>query len=258
MNVEAIKAFDDNYIWLLTESDSAYCAVVDPGDEEPVIERIEQLGLQLSAILITHKHYDHTGGVKALKKRWPEVLVFGPGDESIDVVQLVVKENDTIALPHMDFSLKVMQVPGHTEGHVAYLSSDNLFCGDTLFAGGCGRVFTGTFEQMTHSLARIRQLPGQTKVFCAHEYTQANLGFASWVEPDSPAILARVQMTNKMREQNLATVPSVLADELETNPFLRVNQPGVIAAAQKWAGKSLTGEVDVFTALRQWKDQDYD
>jgi len=258
MNVEPIRAFEDNYIWLITDGSSQNCAVVDPGDEEPVIEVLEQRGLLLTSILVTHKHYDHVGGIDALRKRYADVVVFGPGNEAIAQVMQVVIDNEKISLPGLDLAFKVLSVPGHTEGHVAYLGYDSLFCGDTLFAGGCGRVFTGTFEQMSGSLDRIRSLTEDTMIYCAHEYTQANIGFGLWVEPDSEALRQRKIKVDEAVVKNQPTVPSCLQDELETNPFLRVEETHVIEAAEKWAGRRLNSNAEVFAALRQWKDRDYD
>ena len=258
MNIEPIRAFDDNYIWLITTGKSNSCAIVDPGDEIPVLEVLQERGLQLSAILITHKHYDHTGGVAELRRQFPGVVVFGPGNESIAQVTNVVTEGDKVSLSGMDLNFEVLSIPGHTEGHVAYLGYGVLFCGDTLFAGGCGRVFTGTFKQMSDSLDRIRQLPPDTRLYCAHEYTQANIGFGLWVEPESQALKQRKQVVDDAVKNGIPTVPSTLEEELKSNPFLRVEVPEVIAAAEKWAEKSLINNAEVFTALRQWKDRDYD
>lgn len=258
LQVVALPAFDDNYIWLLKRDGVATCAVVDPGDEDPVIEYCHAHGLALSAILITHKHGDHTGGVQALKQRWPQAVVYGPAHEPITVVKEKLGEGDEIVLRDLLLDLRVLGVPGHTEGHIAYYGNGQLFCGDTLFAGGCGRVFSGTFEQLSDSLRQIADLPQSTQVYCAHEYTLANLGFAQWVEPDSPALRKRIEDDKNKRSRGLATLPSSLELELATNPFLRTGEPTVIAAAEKWAGRSLSGHRDVFKALRQWKDRDYD
>ncbi len=258
MIIKPLRAFEDNYIWLITLDGIEHCAVVDPGDEEPVIAELDKRGLTLAAILVTHKHYDHTGGIDALKKQYPHVEVFGPGNESIRQIDHVVEDQQKISIPGMNLDFEVLSIPGHTEGHVGYLGNGVLFCGDTLFAGGCGRVFTGNFEQMSASLERISQLPPETQLYCAHEYTQANVGFGLWVEPQSVLLQQRKQSVEIAVAQARPTVPSSLQEELETNPFLRVEQPNVIAAAERWAGKPLKSNADVFTALRQWKDSDYD
>jgi len=258
VHIEPLHAFEDNYIWLITRDGTDACAVVDPGDEEPVVSELEKRGLRLTTILITHKHYDHTGGVDALIKRYPDVEVFGPGNESINHISHSVEDHQQISLPDMNLEFEVLCIPGHTEGHVAYLGNGILFCGDTLFAGGCGRVFSGTFEQMSASLERIGKLPPETQLYCAHEYTQANLGFGLWVEPQSEPLKKRSQSVEAAVKQGVPTVPSSLQEELETNPFLRVEQQNVISAAEKWAGRPLKNNVEVFTALRQWKDRDYD
>lgn len=258
LEVIPLPAFDDNYIWLLRGADDDACAVVDPGDEEPVIEHLERHGWRLDAILITHKHGDHTGGVAELKRRWPAARVVGPAHEPISGLDHRLSEGDTIDLTVPRASFRVLEVPGHTEGHLAYFGEGMLFCGDTLFAAGCGRVFSGTFEQLSDSLRRIAALPPETLVYCAHEYTLANLGFARWVEPENPALLAREKLERRKRENGQATLPSTLALELATNPFLRTGEAAVIRAAEHWAGRPLQGHREVFRALRQWKDRDYD
>ncbi|MGD2117495.1 MAG: hydroxyacylglutathione hydrolase [Chromatiales bacterium] len=258
LQVQAIPAFDDNYIWLLQQDGSPACAVVDPGDEVPVLQALQQQGLQLTAILITHKHYDHVGGIAGLKQQFPDATVFGPAHENISGIDVKLAEGDVVEIAGTGLSFQVLDVPGHTEGHIAYYGYDSLFCGDTLFAAGCGRVFSGSFQQLSAALQKIKQLPTQTRVYCAHEYTLDNLGFAAWVEPDSQQIKARQQADQQLREQGQATVPSLLGDELQTNPFLRTGQPAVIAAAQRWVGHELDNDEQVFTALRQWKDRDYD
>jgi hydroxyacylglutathione hydrolase len=258
LEIRPIPAFDDNYIWLLSRQGYDGCAVVDPGDEDPVIERLRHEGLRLDAILITHKHGDHVGGIRGLKAEWPDAVVYGPAGEPIKTLERRLRDGDRVSLDGLRVSFDVLEVPGHTEGHIAYLGEGALFCGDTLFAGGCGRVFSGTFEQLSASLQRIAALPGDTRVFCAHEYTMANLGFAAWVEPDSAALQARVARDRHARESDRPTVPSLLADELATNPFMRTADPSVIAAAEAWAGQPLAGRDAVFRALRTWKDRDYD
>ena len=256
MEITPLEAFDDNYIWLLRQGDIV--VVVDPGDEDPVLEFLAQEGLKLAAILITHKHGDHTGGVEALLAKYPEIPVYGPTNETASGVNQKVADGDEVRIEGLDATFQVMDVPGHTEGHVAYYGEGVLFCGDTLFAAGCGRVFTGTHQQLHDSLQRIAALPPQTLCYCAHEYTIDNLGFAKWVEPESAAIQQRDQQAKAMRSEGKPTVPSSLALELETNPFLRTDQTAVIQAAENYAGQKLQSGAEVFTAVRTWKDKAYD
>ncbi|MCU0765944.1 MAG: hydroxyacylglutathione hydrolase [Gammaproteobacteria bacterium] len=256
--IEPIRAFDDNYIWLLRQPGATACAVVDPGDEDPVLERLAADRLFLAAILVTHKHGDHVGGVAALKGRFPDAVVYGPAGEPIPRRDVAVRDGDLVDVAALGARFAVLGVPGHTEDHVAYLTDGALFCGDTLFAAGCGRVFSGTFEQLHASLQRLAILPEETAVYCAHEYTEANLGFAEWVEPSSAAIQARLAEVRALRERDAPTVPSRIGIERATNPFLRVAEPAVVAAAERWAGHRLGDGARVFRALRTWKDRDYD
>jgi hydroxyacylglutathione hydrolase len=258
LHISPIPAFEDNYIWLLRDPESARAAVVDPGDEEPVLATLETQGLTLDSILVTHHHYDHIGGVEALREAFPQARVFGPSDRRIRPLTDVVGEGDEVPIPGLPEGLRVLEVPGHTATHIAYLGSGALFCGDTLFAAGCGRVFDGTFGQLSASLARIAALPGETLCYCAHEYTLANLGFAKWVEPESSAIAKRQQAALALRRADRPTVPSRLSEELATNPFLRVAVPAVKAAAEAASGRSLADEAEIFMALRRWKDEKYD
>ncbi len=256
--IHAIPAFDDNYIWLLRHPDRASAVVVDPGDEGPVLEYLRQERVALEAILITHKHADHTGGVRELCAAYPNIPVFGPAHERIPTITHPVTEGDRVELPGIGVLFEVMEVPGHTEGHLAYYGDGTLFCGDTLFSGGCGRVFSGTHEQLHKSLQRIALLPLETLVYCAHEYTQANLGFAEWVEPESTTLQQRVVETGLQRGRGEPTVPSSLQEERDTNPFLRTGEPVVIQAAERYAGRTLNSGAEVFRTIRTWKDQEYD
>jgi hydroxyacylglutathione hydrolase len=258
LNIRPIPAFDDNYIWLLQQDDKPKVAVIDPGDEIPVLELLQKEKLELVAILLTHKHGDHTGGVEDLLLAWPDAVVYGPAHEPIKTITKPASGGDRIVLHGLEVEFDVIDVPGHTEGHLAYYGEGVLFCGDTMFAAGCGRVFSGTHEQLHDSLQKIASLPADTKVYCAHEYTMANLGFARWVEPDSPAVLARFEKVSELRNRGKPTVPSLLQEELETNPFLRVGEPSVIAAAESYTGKKLIPGAEVFTAIRNWKDREYD
>ena len=258
MKVDAIKAFSDNYIWCLRSERGEGCAaVVDPGDAQPVLDYLHQQRLRLTAILVTHKHSDHTGGIRRLLEACPGTVVYGPRKEPIAALTDAVAAGDRVELQSLA-GFEVLDVPGHTEGHVAYFGEGALFCGDTLFAAGCGRVFSGTHAQLYASLQQIAALPAETLVYCAHEYTLDNLGFAQWVEPDSAALKQRLERDQQRRRSGLPTVPSTLAEELRTNPFLRTHLPQVKAMAEKYAGKALPHGEAVFTALRTWKDREYD
>lgn len=258
MKIDPIPAFADNYIWCLSSTNSDSAVVVDPGDASPVLSQLQQCGLKLSAILITHKHWDHIGGIHQLTARFPGIPVYGPRNEAIKGVTVTVGGGKTIELPGVGAALKVIDVPGHTEGHIAFLGEGVLFCGDTLFAAGCGRVFSGTHAELYASLQKIASLAPHTRLYCAHEYTLDNLGFAQWVEPESVALRQRIQADKASRKAGLPTVPSILEDELATNPFMRCHIPRVIKAAEKYAGMELLDGEAVFTAVRNWKDREYD
>ena len=208
--------------------------------------------------MITHKHGDHVGGVKELKRIWPEAVVYGPAGEPIPALERALTDGDQIKLDGVAAEFLVLDVPGHTEGHIAYLGQDALFCGDTLFAAGCGRVFSGTHEQLHRSLQRIAALPPETRIYCAHEYTLDNLGFAAWVEPKNKDIAQRRREAEETRAGDRPTVPSRLGLELRTNPFLRSGEPAVVAAAERYAGRGLQSSAAVFKAIRTWKDREYD
>lgn len=224
----AIPAFKDNYIWLLQAKNN--CAVVDPGDAAPVLAYLKQHHLQLTTILITHHHNDHIGGMLALKKATGATL-YGPKHDGIDGLDHLLEDHDTITV--FDRTFKIISVPGHTLGHIVYYGDDTLFCGDTLFGGGCGRLFEGTPAQLFDSLNKLKALPDQTKVYCAHEYTLQNLQFAKTVDPNNQAIDNRIQAAIKTRANGQSTVPSTLALEKATNPFLRCKTVEAFARIRK-------------------------
>jgi hydroxyacylglutathione hydrolase len=253
MEVRRIHAFDDNYIWLIGCRNHPQVAIVDPGDADAVFAYLEQEGLQPEAILITHHHGDHTGGVKELVARY-DIPVYGPAHERIPALTHAVSEGDTITLESCQLTFRVLDTPGHTAGHVCYVGHNALFCGDTLFAGGCGRLFEGTAEQMYASLEKLRALPDETLVYCAHEYTQANLAFAVVAEPENPVILSRLEAVRRLRAEKQDTVPSPLGLEKKTNPFLRSHVPSLVRAAEAFAGHALSGPAEVFATVRYWKD----
>jgi hydroxyacylglutathione hydrolase len=258
LDIVPVPAFRDNYIWLVYGLDPRYVAIVDPGEADPVISVLAAQGLRPAAILVTHRHADHVGGIPALVKRYPRLPVFGPRGEAIPAITHRLGEGDEVPLPEIGALLRVLDVPGHTCGHIAYSGHQALFCGDTLFSVGCGRLFEGTPEQMHASLSKLAGLPAATRVYCAHEYTLENIGFAKWVEPKNSDLLQREEEAFELLDSDQATLPSTLEAELKTNPFLRVHVPTVISAAEDYAGRRLVGGADVFGVVRQWKDREYD
>lgn len=253
LTVQPLPAFKDNYIWLLTRPGTRHAALVDPGDARPALAALQRLGLEPCAVLVTHHHWDHTGGVAALRKQY-DAPVYGPAREDIPALTHPLREGDVVDLPQLGAALRVLDVPGHTRGAIAYYGADLLFCGDTLFTAGCGRLFEGTPRQMYASLAKLAALPGATQVYCGHEYTLENLAFARRVEPDNVDIMARIRATEALRARGLPSVPATLETEQRTNPFLRCHDPDVIAAAENFAGRPLTDAAEVFAVVRHWKD----
>lgn len=254
--ISGIPAFNDNYLWLVRQGTLA--AVVDPGDAAPVMAALQQQRVQLRAILLTHHHKDHVGGVLELVER-TGATVFGPASEKLPHCDRRLAQGDRVTLPELDLDLEVLDVPGHTAGHIAYAGRAGgveplVFCGDTLFASGCGRLFEGTPRQMHESLAKLAALPDETRVYCAHEYTLSNLAWARAVEPDNAALREWHEQAGQMRDRDQPTVPTTLGLERQVNPFLRTAHPQVAAAAAAHAGKPLADEVEVFAALREWKN----
>ncbi|GAB4392903.1 MAG: hydroxyacylglutathione hydrolase [Gammaproteobacteria bacterium] len=244
MNIYPIPALHDNYIWMIYHPLKLQAAIVDPGDAQPVIKHLKQFNLNLSAILITHHHGDHTHGVDELVRHY-RCPVYWPQD---------LEENHTITVNALDIHYKILKIPGHTLDHIAYYGQHNLFCGDTLFAGGCGRVFEGTMEQMYESLMKLAALPDDTTIYCAHEYTVNNLRFAETVEPHNTDIQQRLNHAQALRAATQVTLPSSLELERKTNPFLRCSESTVIKKiCEKYQLVNPTS-VQVFKYLRQWKD----
>jgi hydroxyacylglutathione hydrolase len=249
--ITPIAAFQDNYIWALCQPDNQLCVVVDPGDAKPVQEFLQQHNKQLTAILITHHHHDHIGGLTALCQDWPDVRVIGPAAEQhkIGLLTEVVRHNDTVSIENMQLNFSVISVPGHTLGHIAFYSAPVLFCGDTLFSAGCGRLFEGSPEQMLHSLSLLAALPDNTQVYCTHEYTLSNLAFAAYAEPDNIAITDYSAKCTALRQRQQPTLPSTLAIEKQVNPFLRCENK---ILQQIWQANSA---LDLFTKIRAAKDK---
>jgi hydroxyacylglutathione hydrolase len=253
ITLEPVPAFKDNYIWCLAAGDGA-AVVVDPGEAEPVLAHLRARHLTLAGILITHHHADHIGGVPALLEVAGTIPVWGPADERITVLTEVVADGDRVQVAALGLAFSVISVPGHTRSHIAFHGHGLLFCGDTLFAGGCGRLFEGTPEQMHASLGRLAALPSDTRVCCAHEYTLSNLRFAAAVDPDNPELAGWTREAERRRADGVPTLPTTLALERSTNPFLRCGEPALAGSASARTGRRLHDPVEVFAALREWKN----
>ncbi|MBL4584762.1 MAG: hydroxyacylglutathione hydrolase [Pseudomonadales bacterium] len=255
LKVAPILAFTDNYIWLISNPDNNEAWVVDPGDAQPVLDKLTSTGQELAGILITHHHPDHTGGIIKLLEH-KKVPVYGPTNESIKGLTDSFRDGDQIeAAGH---TLRVIEIPGHTLDHIAFVYDDAdhpaVFCGDTLFAAGCGRIFEGTPEQMLNSLNKLASLPSETLVYCGHEYTLANLHFAREVSPDNQAIKDRLSKTVTKRRHTRPTIPTPLFIEANTNPFLQCEEESVKSSVEAQSGQTLASAVEVFAALREWKN----
>ena len=248
MQLTALNAFLDNYIWLFTIS-PGIIGCVDPGDAQPVMDYLHSTKQNLGAILLTHHHQDHVGGVGDLIKAFPSCLIYAPDDTRISYKTNIVVQGSTVKLG--SFSFEVLFNPGHTSSHISYFDPHHkiLFCGDTLFSGGCGRVFDGTMEELHQSLLLFKSLPAETKVYCAHEYTLQNLDFAQAVEPNNQDIKQSV----KNHQGKACTLPSTIAMEQRINPFMRTNNPTVIAFAQQH-GAPNSSSLEVFRSLRNAKN----
>lgn len=253
-DITAIPALRDNYIWAI--HDGQYAAVVDPGEAAPVLAFLNAHGLQLNAILCTHRHADHIGGITKLREVY-NVPVYGRRHPDNPYISHDLREGGQLKLDAFNIgagiAFDILEIPGHLNDHIAYLAPEILFCGDVLFGAGCGRNFEGTLAQLHHSLQRLAQLPGDTRVYCAHEYTAANLRFALACEPHNPDVQQRIEQVAQQRAANLPTLPSSIALEKATNPFLRCTHPELIRTLQQ-RGLSETGELGVFTALREWRN----
>ncbi|MEP4147816.1 MAG: hydroxyacylglutathione hydrolase [Halioglobus sp.] len=254
LSIHAVPAFNDNYIWLISTEGSNQAFVVDPGDPAVVEQALQARELTLAGILITHHHFDHVGGLADLKARYT-ATVYGPDNPAIEGLDHIVRDGDEVDV--LGARLSVIEVPGHTLDHIAYFMSGDeplVFCGDTLFAGGCGRVFEGTPEMMYQSLTALAELPAETRIYCAHEYTLANLDFARAVEPDNAPLSRRIAHARARREAGEPTVPSTLSLELATNPFVRCATPELQASLRQQNKLPSSQPAAVFATVREWKD----
>ena len=247
--VKSIPAFSDNYIWLIQNNEN-HCAIVDPGEAAPVLDYLQQHNLILETILITHHHADHIGGISELLRHYPKLNVVGPEREPIPTLTHSVTGSEQFELFGKTFM--VLDLPGHTKGHVGYLGDGKLFCGDVLFSAGCGRIFEGTPEQMFESISKIAALPEDTLIYPAHEYTSSNITFALAVEPDNQHLLLYRDDVNRLRADNLPTLPTTLMQEKQVNPFLRTKEPSIVRSVTNRTFD--TSAIAIFAALRKWKD----
>jgi hydroxyacylglutathione hydrolase len=249
-----IKALQDNYIWAIHGIDSSRIIVVDPGEAQPVLTYLNKNKLKLDAILLTHHHWDHTGGVAELLKHYPHISIYGSKIDQVPGITHFVDESHAITLPNFNYPIKIMNIPGHTLGHIAYLYDKALFCGDTLFSCGCGRIFEGTPEQMFESLQKLAHLPLDTLIYCGHEYTLKNITFAQTLEPNNKFLAARKAEVENLRNQNLPSLPVLLSTELETNPFLRSHEPVILASLKKQGYINKNNLVHAFSYIRELKN----
>ncbi len=254
LTIQAIPAFKDNYIWLIQSEGSQKVLIVDPGEAEPVLEAIKQQNLIPVAIIITHGCHDHVDGIGQLLQ-YHDVSVYGPKKEFIPYITHPLSACEDLVIAPLFPAFRVLDIPGHTKGHIGFLIENNLFCGDVLFGAGCGRLHSGPAEVMFESLQQLAQLPKDTTVYCAHEYTENNLRFAAIIEPDNMDIKQRIIDTALLRQQDKPSIPFTLDLELATNPFLRCEQFSVAQSAKNYAERTLSTAIEVFTALRRWKEQ---
>jgi len=260
VKIVPLHAFKDNYIWMLLDEKTQSAVCVDPGEAAPVIAYLKEHRYNLTAILITHHHWDHTNGLKKLVESYEEIPVFGPANSTVSQITHPVSESDNnhITLPGLkDLNFTVLNIPGHTKDHIAYYDKPNhlLFCGDTLFAGGCGRVFEGTDEEFYHSLKKLAKLPKRTLIYCGHEYTEHNLRFALTLEPDNQDLQKRIETTSLQRKNLEPSLPSLMKMEHLTNPFLRCGEDTLRQNLEKRLGHLVGTDLDIFTLIRKWKNQ---
>ena len=254
--VRHLKILQDNYSWVITNGKNSHCIIIDAGEAQPIIEFVKQKRLTPISVFITHHHSDHIGGISELKKKFPWLEIYGPHNESISGITDPLCDGDVVDFSEIGLGIEVevIPTPGHTRGHLSYYVPGHLFTGDTLFSAGCGRIFEGTAKQMFDSLNKIKAFPDTTFIYPAHEYTVANLLFAREVEPDSFIIATRLEECQRLREQCRVTLPTMVVLERAINPFFRCDEEAVLKAVSEKYRKNFNSELDVFIALREWKD----
>ena len=250
----AIPALNDNYIWTIVHPKKQTAIVIDPGETKPILNILEQQDLTLTAILLTHHHWDHTNGISDLLEKYL-VPVYGPAEDMISLCDHPINGGDHLTLSLLELTFNILAIPGHTLGHIAYYGHQWVFTGDTLFAGGCGRLFEGSPDQLYCSLLKLTALPSNTRVYCGHEYTEKNLKFAQIVDPKNYKLKKRIEETQQKINHSLPTLPSTLQLELDTNPFLRCHEISIQQSLEGYYGYPFTDTVAAFTALRRWKDE---
>ncbi|MDN4504168.1 hydroxyacylglutathione hydrolase [Alteromonadaceae bacterium BrNp21-10] len=253
MKITPINAFQDNYIWCIEQQTK--CVVVDPGDASPVLAYLQQQQLTLSAILVTHHHPDHIDGIVELKNHFPDAKVYAADDQRIPAVDYIVTEGDKVVIDSPALTFSVLNIPGHTTDHIAYYGETGLFSGDTLFSVGCGRLLGGTAVQLYTSLQKLAALPGDTPVYCTHEYTLANIAFALEVDADNHVLASYADWAHTQRRKLKPTVPTSIRQELRINPFLRCHTASIKKAVEQYCQRKLSSRKDIFAELRRWKDQ---
>lgn len=254
INLKPLPSLSDNYIWVIINTINSTAVIIDPGAATVCVNFLEQQNIRPVAILVTHRHWDHVNGIEQLIKKY-DIPVYGPATEFIPCLTAPLTSHDSFSIPEIKLDFQAMDLSGHTAGHIGYLTDNMLFCGDTLFSAGCGRLFSGTAEQLHAALQRIKQLPADTTIYCAHEYTLDNLRFAQVVEPDNAAIQSRVEEVKTLRAKNLPSLPSTLENEMRYNPFLRTDRVNIMKTVAQHSGQNIDNSEDCFRYLRIWKDR---
>lgn len=253
INLKPLPSLSDNYIWVIINTINSTAVIIDPGTATVCVNFLEQQNIKPVAILATHCHWDHVDGIEQLIKKY-DIPVYGPATEFIPCLTTPLTGNDSFSIPEIKLDFQVMDLSGHTAGHIGYLTGNMLFTGDTLFSAGCGRLFSGTAKQLHAALQRIKQLPADTTIYCAHEYTLENLRFAHAVEPDNPEIQRWMDEVKDLRGKNLPSLPSTLGNEMRYNPFLRTDRVNIMKAVAQYSGQNIDNSEDCFRYMRMWKD----